>query len=103
LAARTNSEKIEAAEKEVLKQGHLLQFFEERYRAEVGLLQTESRGLSDRLHEQTLKIAVLEQRLSHAEKLLDEGRTRRWQVWLAFLGAALSATVALVVVFVRRP
>lgn len=49
------------------------------------------------------RVAFLEQRCSHLEKLVDEGRTRRWQVWLAFLGAALSATVALVVAFTRRP
>jgi predicted transcriptional regulator len=102
LAARTNSEKIEAAEREVLKQGHLLQLLEERYRVEVGLLQAETRAVSDRLHEQSAKIAVLEQRLSHAEKLLDEARTRRWQLWLAIFSAVLSATIALIVALVKR-
>jgi hypothetical protein len=55
--------------------------------------------LTTKTHELTLKSAVLDQRLAHVEKLLDEGRTRRWQVWLAFL----SAFVALAVAFARRP
>lgn len=99
---RTNSEKVETAEKEILRQGHLLKHFEERYRDEVGELQSDLGHVTDKLHELTLKVNVNEQRLVHVEKLLDEGRTRRWQVWLAFLGAAMSATVALVIAFVKR-
>ena len=47
------------------------------------------------------RIPVLEQRIAHVEKLLDEGRTRRWQVWLAVLGASLSAVIALIVALVK--
>ncbi|MBO0699870.1 MAG: hypothetical protein J2P46_15840 [Zavarzinella sp.] len=102
LAARTNSEKIEAAEREVLEQRHLLKQFLERYDLEVGLLQSEVDKFATKTQELTLKVAVLEQRLAHVEKLLDESRTRRWQVWLAFLGAVLSATIALVIALVRK-
>lgn len=47
-------------------------------------------------------IAVLTQRTTYLEKLLDESRTRRWQVWLAFLSAGMSAVVALTVAFAKR-
>lgn len=49
------------------------------------------------------RVAALENQARHLEKLLDEVRTRRWQVWLAFTGAALSAAVALIAAFIRRP
>jgi hypothetical protein len=49
------------------------------------------------------QIPLGDRRLTHVEKLLDETRLTRRQVYLAFLAAALSATVALVVAFVRRP
>jgi hypothetical protein len=103
LAARTNSEKIESAEREILEQKHLLKQFQERYSLEVSLLQSEVDKLTTKTQELMLKAGVLEQRIVSAEKLLDEGRTRRWQVWLAFFGAILSATIALVVALVRRP
>lgn len=103
MAARTNSEKIESAEREILEQKHLLKQFQERYGLEVGLLESEAEKLTKSTQDLTLKVAVLEHRLASAEKLLDEGRTRRWQVWLAFLGAFLSAAVALAVALVRRP
>jgi hypothetical protein len=48
------------------------------------------------------RVAFVEQRLSGVEKLVEEVRTRRWQVWLAMLGAILSAVVALVVAFVKK-
>jgi len=102
VAARTNSEKVEAAEREILKQGHLLRHFEERYRIEVSVLQSESRAATDQIHQLVLKVAVLEQRILTTEKLLDESRTRRWQVWLAFFSAAMSAVVAIVVAFAKR-
>ena len=91
-------EKIEAAEREILEQKHLLLHFQERYALEVGLLQSEVTEYTTKTHELTLKVPVLEQRLALVEKLLDEGRNRRWQVWLAIL----SATLALVVALVRK-
>jgi hypothetical protein len=48
------------------------------------------------------QFAVLGQRLTHLEKLLDEGRTRRWQVWLAVLGAIFSAIIALIVAIIKK-
>jgi hypothetical protein len=75
---------------------------EERYRIEVKGLQADVEALTAHLHEQQLKAVAQDQRLLHVEKLLDEGRTRRWQVWLAFLGAILSAAIALTVSFVKR-
>jgi predicted nucleic acid-binding Zn-ribbon protein len=102
MAARTNSEKIEVTEKEVLRQSSLLQSLEERYRDEVGDLQNDIRRLTEKVHELTVRVATLEQRVSHLEKLLDEGRTRRWQVWLAFMGAFLSAAVALTIAFAKK-
>jgi hypothetical protein len=69
----------------------------------VGELQIDVRRLTEKVHELTIRVATLEQRLIIVEKLLDEGRTRRWQVWLAFLGAILSASIALVIALVRRP
>jgi hypothetical protein len=47
-------------------------------------------------------LPVLAQRVTHLEKLLDEGRTRRWQVWLAFLGATLTAGAALLIAIVKK-
>ena len=52
--------------------------------------------------ELSVQIAETHQRVEHLEKLLDEGRMRRWQVWLAFLGAILSATIALIVALVKK-
>lgn len=49
-----------------------------------------------------MQLPVHAQRLNHLEKLLDESRTRRWQVWLAFCSAAMSAIVALTVAFVKK-
>ncbi len=102
MAARTNSEKIEATQREILQQEHLLKQFQERYELEVGLLQSEVSELKKKVHALELQDPVQDNRLSNVEKLLDEGRTRRWQVWLAFLGAILSATVALIVAFAKR-
>ena len=48
------------------------------------------------------RVAVLEQRCAFLEKLLDEGRTRRWQVWLAVLGAIVSAFIALTIALIRK-
>jgi hypothetical protein len=45
------------------------------------------------------ELPLVTQRIAHLEKLVEDGRTRRWQVWLAILGAALALDVALV----RRP
>lgn len=103
MAGRTNTEKIEATSHEVLRQGVLLANLDDRYRIEVGNLIADVRKQTERVHELTVKLTALEQRLISAEKLLDEVRTRRWQVWLAFMGAALSAAVALGVAFARRP
>jgi chromosome segregation ATPase len=102
LAARTNSEKIEAAEREIQRQGHLLQHLEDRYRIEVGVLQADLRGIAERFQALALNVAVVEQRLAQVEKLIDEARTRRWQVWLAVLGAILSAVIALIVALVKK-
>jgi DNA repair exonuclease SbcCD ATPase subunit len=49
------------------------------------------------------RVAALENQGRYLEKLVDEARTRRWQVWLALFGAILGMTTALVVAFVRRP
>ena len=103
MAGRTNTEKIEATANEVLRQGVLLANLDDPYRIEVGNLIADVRKLSERVQDLTVKLTAVEQRLTHVEKLLDEVRTRRWQVWLAFMGAALSAAVALAVAFVRRP
>jgi multidrug resistance efflux pump len=98
MAGRTNTEKIEATAHEVVRQGVLLANLDDRYRIEVGNLIADVRKQLERIQELTVKLSVLEQRLATAEKLLDEGRTRRWQVWLAIL----SATLALVVALVRK-
>ena len=103
MAGRTNTEKIEATAHEVVRQGVLLTNLDDRYRIEVGSLIADVRKQADRIHELAVKLTAVEQRLTHVEKLLDEGRTRRWQVWLAFVGAAFSAAAALVVAFARRP
>ena len=102
MAGRTNTEKIEATAAEVVRQGNLLVRLDERYGAEVGTLMSDVRRLNEKAHELDIKMTSMDQRLLHVEQLLDEGRTRRWQVWLAFLGAAMSATVALVIAFVKR-
>ena len=103
MTGRTNTEKIEATAQEVVRQGVLLANLDDRYRIEVGNLIADLRKQTERVHELTNRLTAAEQRLTHVEKLLDEVRTRRWQVWLAFMGAALSAAVALGLAFARRP
>jgi len=50
----------------------------------------------------TAQIPLLAQRLAQIEKQADENRIRKWQVWLAFIGAFLSILVAIVVSIVKR-
>jgi hypothetical protein len=68
-------------------------------RSLVGELQQRVAGLE---RSDPGQIPVILQRIHHTEKLLDEGRTRRWQVWIAVFGAVLSATVALIIALVKR-
>jgi hypothetical protein len=102
MAGRTNTERIEATSHEVLRQGVLLANLDDRYRLEVGTLIADGRKQNERVQELTVKLTAVEQRLYHVEKLLDEVRTRRWQVWLAFMGAALSAAVAVAVAVAKK-
>ena len=128
MAAKTNSELIQDLAADMRQIGERLSVHAnvadleiKRHETELSILSQECRRLSSELQvlqvritsqeERNLqferfnpeRVAFLEQRATHLEKLLDEGRTRRWQVWLAFVGAALSAIVALVVAFARRP
>lgn len=121
MPGRTNTERIEDVTKQVIvltrDVEHLravLRDQAEAVRQDQGEIRSAVQALRSLLDDLKPRLAQVErfdpsqipvilQRLAHLEKLLDEGRTRRWQVWLAFLGAALSATVALVVAFVRRP
>ena len=127
MAAKTNSELIQDLAADMRQIGERLSVHAnvadleiKRHETELSILSQECRRLSSELQvlqvritsqeERNLqferfnpeRVAFLEQRATHLEKLLDEGRTRRWQVWLAFLGAAMSATVALVIAFVKR-
>ena len=102
MAARTHGERIEVAEKEVLRHGFQIESLEERFRTDVVVLKAQIRVLEEKAMESVAKAALTEQRCNQLEKLLDEGRTRRWQVWLAVLGAILSATIALIVALVKK-
>jgi len=117
VAGRTNTEKIEDIAKQVIvltrDVEHLRAILRDQTESvrndvtELRQVVQSLRSLIDELRPRVAhveqsdpsQIAVLVQRMGQLEKLLDEGRTRRWQVWLAFLGAILSATVALVVAF----
>jgi ferritin-like metal-binding protein YciE len=103
MAGRTQGERLEVIEQGVLRHSFQIENLEERFRTDLAMTKTQIRALEDRVAELASRVAVAEQRCTQMEKLLDEGRTRRWQVWLAFVGAALSATVALVIALVRRP
>lgn len=103
MAARTQGERLEVVENGILRHGFQIENLEERFRTDVSAFKIQVRLLEERFAELSARVAVAEQRCTQLEKLLDEGRTRRWQVWLAFLGAILSATIALVVALLRRP
>jgi len=102
MPSRTQTERIEAVEKEALRQGFQLQNLEDRSRSDIAILRAEIRRLEDRLLEVSPRLATSEQRCSQLEKLVEEGRTRRWQVWLAVLAAILSAVIALIVALVKK-
>src|SRR5687767_12093846 len=98
MAGRTNTERIEDLSKQVViltrDVEHLrailrdhteairLEQSENRHRVQV--LQSQVDELIQRTNHlerfEPSQIPVLVQRLGHLEKLLDEGRTRRWQV-----------------------
>ena len=63
MPARTNSEKIESAEKEVGRQGHLLSTLEERYRTEVSDLQSNVRKLLEKAHELEIEVTRSKEKL----------------------------------------
>ena len=50
----------------------------------------------------TAQIPLIAQRLAQLEKQTEENRIRKWQIWLALVGAFLSIVVAIVVSIVKR-
>jgi hypothetical protein len=118
--SRTNTDRIIDAEKEIIRLSADFENGIERLRSVEGVLQDELRSMRKVLAEMESKVNILEARLAHVErfdpkrvavleercafieKLLDEGRTRRWQVWLAVLGAILSAVIALIVALIKK-
>lgn len=102
MAGRTQGERLEVVEQGVLRHSIQIDNLEERFRTDIARVQAQVRTLEDRVAELAARVAVAEQRCTQMEKLLDEARTRRWQVWLAFLGAILGVGTALVVAFARR-
>jgi hypothetical protein len=127
VAAKTNSELIQDLAADMRQIGERLSVHAnvadleiKRHETELSILSQECKRISSELQvlqvritsqeERNLqferfnpeRVAFLEQRATHLEKLLDEGRTRRWQVWLALLGAILSATIALIVALVKK-
>ncbi|HEX3152443.1 MAG TPA: hypothetical protein VHR66_30495 [Gemmataceae bacterium] len=65
-------------------------------------MKAQIRVLEEKVVESAAKVALAEQRCKQMEKLLDEGRTRRWQVWLAFLGAAMGTATALLIAIIKK-
>jgi hypothetical protein len=127
VAAKTNSELIQDLAADMRQFGERLSVHAnvadleiKRHETELSILSQECKRISSELQvlqirissqeERNLqferfnpeRVAFLEQRATHLEKLLDEGRTRRWQVWLAVLGAILSASIALIVALVKK-
>ena len=120
MPARTNTERIEEIGKQVIVLTRDVDHVSADLQKLTILLQTELSQAKAIIQQHDWRIVVLEQRLgqveaftpsqipiqtqriNHLEKLVEEGRTRRWQVWIAFLGAILSAVIAAIVAIVRK-
>ena len=120
MPSKTNTDRIVDSEKEIVRLSTDFNNVVERSRSVEDVLRAEIHDLSRTLSRievgvsetkirlnqlekfDPTRASALEQRVIRLEKLLDESRTRRWQVWLAFLSAAMSAIVALTVAFAKR-
>jgi len=120
MAGRTNTDRIEEIGKQVISLSRDIEWLTDEFPEESKALRNDlvvtKKSIDDLARDNAVmqqriaqleitnpaQLPVLVQRLNHLDKLLDESRTRRWQVWLAFLSAAMSAIVALVVAFAKK-
>ncbi len=102
MPSRTNTDRIIEAEKEIARLSADFNNALQRLSSVEDSLRIELRRLADTVGDLAVKFSANDIRTGQLERLLDESRTRKWQVQLAFTGCLLSAVVALVVAFVKR-